>query len=240
MVAEGKTGELRLAYMPFAAALQMPRLVARYRTLYPGIALTLIYIRTQGQKLGLANDEVDLEFMIGPFDHSDFHTLLVADESLYLVTWRNHPPVRPSKVTPHDLAQYDIILNDMTEWDIYRWCLGDMFSSEGLTIRVGLEASNSMALLGLVAAGLGVTIYILKAWPDLPGTTFHPGPLMIRASSWKPFSPGDAQPLPMLSARLSRWRAKGFRGNPNRTLPDDNITMLVGALFGSAVPIPNT
>lgn len=145
--------------MSFAALVQMPRLVARYRALYPEVAVTLSYIRTQGQKLALANDEIDLGFMIGPFDHSDFQTLLLADEPLYLVTSRDHPLVRASKVTPRDLAQYEIILGDMAGWDTYRWYLGDMFSSEGLTIRIGLEASNPMALLGLVAAGLGVTIY---------------------------------------------------------------------------------
>lgn len=159
LVAQGKTGELRLAYMSFAAMVQMPRLVSRYRALCPDVAVTLSYIRTQGQKLALANDEVDLGFMIGPFDHSDFQTLRIADEPLYLVASRDHPLTHTDKVTPRDLARHEIILGDMTEWETYRWRLGDMFSSEGLTIRVGLEASNPMALLGLVAAGLGVTIY---------------------------------------------------------------------------------
>ena len=159
LVAQGKTGELRLAYMSFAAMIQMPRLVSRYRALYPEVAVTLSYIRTQGQKLALANDEVDLGFMIGPFDHSDFQTLQVDDEPLYLVASRDHPLAHARSVTPHDLARHEIILGDMTEWETYRWRLGDMFSSEGLSIKVGLEASNPMALLGLVAAGLGVTIY---------------------------------------------------------------------------------
>ena len=34
-----------------------------------------------------------------------------------------------------------------------------MFSAEGIALRVTLEASNTLALLGLVAAGLGVTIF---------------------------------------------------------------------------------
>ena len=34
-----------------------------------------------------------------------------------------------------------------------------MFSAEGVPLSLKLEASNTLALLGLVAAGLGVTIY---------------------------------------------------------------------------------
>jgi DNA-binding transcriptional LysR family regulator len=47
----------------------------------------------------------------------------------------------------------------MSEWEAYRWRLTDIFSSEGLPLRIALEASNPMALIGLVAAGLGVSIY---------------------------------------------------------------------------------
>jgi LysR family transcriptional regulator, benzoate and cis,cis-muconate-responsive activator of ben and cat genes len=159
LVAEGKAGELRLAYMSFAATVQMPLLVSRYRALYPHVALNLRYIRTQGQKLALAGNEIDLGLMIGPFDHPDFETLTIANEPLYLVAPREHPLTRADKLGPHDLAEHDFILGDMNEWDAYRWRLADIFSSEGLVMKVALEASNPMALLGLVAAGLGITIY---------------------------------------------------------------------------------
>lgn len=56
-------------------------------------------------------------------------------------------------------ADEDIILGDMIEWEAYRWRLDDMFSAEGVPLNIKLEASNTLALLGLVAAGLGVTIY---------------------------------------------------------------------------------
>ena len=39
--------------------------------------MKLQYIRTQGQKLALANDEVDIGYMIGPFEHSEFHSVLL-------------------------------------------------------------------------------------------------------------------------------------------------------------------
>lgn len=158
-IAEGKAGLLRVAYMAFAATELMPQAVARFQRSNPHIDVRLRYIRTQGQKLALANGEVDLGYMIGPFDHSEFHSILLASERLYVVAPHNHPLVRNHNIKPTDLAGVDLILGDMVEWGEYRWRLGDMFHAEGVPLKVKIEASNTLALLGLVAAGLGVTIY---------------------------------------------------------------------------------
>lgn len=158
-IAEGKSGLLRLAYMAFAATELMPSAVARFRRAHPHVEIELRYIRTQGQKIALANDEIDLGYMIGPFDHSDYHSLPLTSEPLYVVTPRNHPLLLAPVVRPEDLADLPLILGDMREWEEYRWRLNDMFSAQGIALKVEIEASNTLALLGLVAAGLGVTIY---------------------------------------------------------------------------------
>lgn len=59
-VAKGKAGVLRAACMAFAATELMPRAVARLRSDAPHVEVSLQCIRTQGQKLALANDEIDL------------------------------------------------------------------------------------------------------------------------------------------------------------------------------------
>ena len=158
-ISDGKTGILRVAYMAFAATELMPLAVARFRQVHPHIDVALQYMRTQGQKLALANDEIDICYMIGPFDHSEYHTITLATDPLSVVTPKNHPFLRKLAIDPHDLANEDLILGDMREWGEYRWRLNDMFSSEGIPLRVALEASNTLALIGLVSAGLGITIY---------------------------------------------------------------------------------
>jgi len=158
-VAEGKIGVLRIGYMAFAATELVPDAVSRFRRSYPYVEVNLRYIRTQGQKIALARDEIDLGYMIGPFDHSEFHSLPLKSDPLYLVTPRNHRLTRLREIRPADLAGEDTILGDMAEWEAYRWKLTEMFSSEGVSLKVSLEASNTLALIGLVAAGLGVTIY---------------------------------------------------------------------------------
>ena len=158
-ISEGRTGTVRVAYMAFAATELMPRAVARFGQLHPQIEVKLRYIRTQGQKLALANDEIDIGYMIGPFVHTEYHAVLLASDPLYLVGPRNHALMRQASVRPADLAGADLILGDMAEWGEFRWRLADLFHSNGIALRVRLEASNTLALIGLVAAGLGVTIY---------------------------------------------------------------------------------
>ena len=158
-IAEGKLGALNVGYMAFAATELMPAAVARFRQAHPEVDLKIRYIRTQGQKIALANDEIDLGYMIGPFDHSDYHSLTLSLEPLYVVTPRNHALLRLPVVTPADLASQDIILGDTHEWEEYRWRLANLFSAEGISLNIAIEASNTLALLGLVAAGLGVTVY---------------------------------------------------------------------------------
>lgn len=158
-IADGKVGHLRLAYMAFAATELMPMTVARFRNAHPHIDVALKYIRTQGQKLALANDEIDLGYMIGPFQHTDYYSLPMSAEPLYVVTPRNHALLRKSSITPFDIAGEDLILGDMNEWVEYRRRLSDLFSAIGVDLNVTVEASNTLALLGLVAAGIGITIY---------------------------------------------------------------------------------
>lgn len=93
-IAEGKAGTLRLAYMAFAATEAMPQAVARFRTAHPHVEVALRYIRTQGQKIALAQDEVDVGYMIGPFDHPDYYSLPLTSEPLYVVAPRNHDLLR--------------------------------------------------------------------------------------------------------------------------------------------------
>lgn len=158
-VAEGKTGHLRIGYMSFAAIEVMPRAVRAFRALHPDISVQITYFRTQGQKLALARDEIDVGFMIGPFVHQDFATLKVSEERLIAVLPITHWLVTRPHLFLRDLAECEVILGDFVQWDFYRSVIADLFSAQGLSLRPALEASSTLGILGLVAAGLGVSLY---------------------------------------------------------------------------------
>ncbi len=158
-VAEGKTGHLRIGYMSFAAIEAMPAAVRAFRASHPEVSIEITYIRTQGQKLALARDEIDVGFMIGPFTHQDFATLSVSEECLTAVLPTSHQLAKRRHLFLRDLAECEVILGDFTQWDVYRSLVAELFGAKGLTIRTTLEASSTLGILGLVAAGLGVSLY---------------------------------------------------------------------------------
>lgn len=158
-VAEGKTGTLRVGYMAFATQDLMPQAVARFRAAAPDVDIRLAYMRTQGQKLALSDGSLDVGYMIGPFEHSEFHSLSVAADPLCVIMPSGHPLATRATIDPAELANVLLILGDMGEWEAYRWRLDEMFASVGVKVAPALEASNTLALIGLVRAGLGVTLY---------------------------------------------------------------------------------
>ncbi|MEM9429342.1 MAG: LysR family transcriptional regulator [Pseudomonadota bacterium] len=158
-VAEGRKGRLRVGYMAFAATELMPQTVALYAARYPEIAIELQYIRTQGQKLALANDEIDVGFMIGPYTNSGFQSEMLSNDRLCVVLPKGHALLRKPVLDPLDLKDETLVLGDMSEWGEYRYRLDTLCSQVGLPVQPAFEATNTLALVGLVAAGLGVTIY---------------------------------------------------------------------------------
>lgn len=158
-VAEGLTGRVRIGYMAFAATELMPEAVARFKTQHPDVLVEMRYIRTQAQKIAIANDEIDIGLLIGPYDNPDCHSVTLADDQLYVVTPRGHALMREASIDPATIVRHPMVLGDMVEWGEYRYRLEDKFGQLGLGLKPALEASNTLALIGLVAAGLGVTIY---------------------------------------------------------------------------------
>ncbi|WP_371228053.1 LysR family transcriptional regulator [Roseovarius sp. 2305UL8-3] len=159
IAAEGKAGSLRIGYMSFAAMEIMPQIVREFTRRYPDIELELQYIRTQGQKIELSRNKLDAGFMLGPFSHPQFETRQMMSEPPVAILSTNHRLATRPSVTLAEIANYPMVLGNMAEWDFFRLFVNDMFSRDGHSISVRYEASNALGILGLVSAGLGVSIY---------------------------------------------------------------------------------
>jgi DNA-binding transcriptional LysR family regulator len=174
-IAQGKAGRVRVGYMAFAATDLLPRTVALFRQRHPEVALDLRYIRTQGQKVALANDEIDAGLLIGPFENADYHAVTLRSEHLFAVAPPTDPLFEDGPVTPLRVADRPLVLGDLGNWGEFRFWLDELFTPLGLAPRPALEASNTLAISGLVARGLGVTIYpesLARALP--PGLEARP------------------------------------------------------------------
>jgi LysR family transcriptional regulator, benzoate and cis,cis-muconate-responsive activator of ben and cat genes len=158
--AQGKRGRLSLAYMSFAAPGVLPDAVRRFAGRYPDVALTLTQMRTQAQKLALSREEIDAGFMLGPFQNPQFHQRPIRSERLVALAPADHPLASQTAVTLADIAAETLILGSHEQWDFFRILIEDVFAARRLPIAATFEPSDAMGILGLVAGGLGVSIYV--------------------------------------------------------------------------------
>lgn len=157
-VALGAAGRLRVAYMTFAAIDWMPEAVGRFHAAHPDVALDLEYRPTLAQKLALARGEIDVGLMLGPLDHSDFGTVALGTEPLMALMSEADPLAGRESLTPAEVAARPMILGHPSSWDFYRGRLDEIFALEGQRLSVAFEAPDLVGILGLVRAGLGLTV----------------------------------------------------------------------------------
>jgi LysR family transcriptional regulator, benzoate and cis,cis-muconate-responsive activator of ben and cat genes len=189
-VAEGRHGRLRIGYMEFAALGPLPRAVRAFAGAYPDVAVELVYLRTQAQKLALSNGEIEVANLIGPFEHSDVETLALSREPIVALAAADGPLAGSERVTFDDLSRVGLVMGSLREWDFYRWTLEDHFSAGGTPFRVTFEASSAVGVIGLVTAGLGVALLPLGfARQGWPGTVVRrlepPEPELTTLTAWR-------------------------------------------------------
>jgi DNA-binding transcriptional LysR family regulator len=158
-IAEGAAGRLRIGYMSFAATEAMPGPVRRFCAAHPDVAVELIYHPSQVQKQALLRRSLDAGFVIGPAHHPDLRAMPVLEERLVALVPVGHSLAQGGPVTLAALAEAPMVLGTMAEWEVYRDMLARLFDQRGLVMRPAFEASSTIGMVGLIAAGLGVTIY---------------------------------------------------------------------------------
>lgn len=158
--AAGERGRLSIGYMSFAATGAMPRAVRAFRARHPEVGIGLTYMDTQAQQAALARGVLDLGFLIGPVAAEGLSAVTLVTEDLVALLPARHRLARrrdPPRLA--ELAETGLILGEAAEWDAFRALLAGAFAARGLALRPVLEPSTAPGILGLVAAGLGASIY---------------------------------------------------------------------------------
>ena len=172
-------GTVRVAAFPTASSTLVPRLLGSMRQLHPGITVGYVEAEPPEAIAMLRDGAVDLAITFAyPGDRSDPHR--PADVSLESVPLFTEPVVLalPDR---HALAdRQQVALADLAD---ERWiagcplCRGHLLAAceaVGVTPNIELETDNAIAVLTLVAAGLGVALLpqlALATAPVPPGAT---------------------------------------------------------------------
>ena len=159
--ARGEVGELRIGFtysVPFTSVL--PDLLRTYRQRTPGVTLTLHEMFSTDQITALAEDRLDVGFVrhLAREDTPGVTLREIHRDPLRLVINAHHPLADRPQVSLADLRHEDFIFYPQDAGTGIHRSVAQMCRAVGYTPTVVQEAREATTLIGLVAAGLGVTV----------------------------------------------------------------------------------
>ena len=173
--AVGEAGRLSVAYMDFAINGPLPAILNAFRTSHPGVTVDLAHMWTERQREAIVAGDIDIGFLIGPFAAPGIESLTVLSERFVAVLPETHALATRRRISLADLRDEPFILGASQFWGPYRRLVDELCLGAGFTPRVVQEAHNSDGIFGLVAAGMGVSIYVEGARNfSLRGCTVRP------------------------------------------------------------------
>jgi DNA-binding transcriptional LysR family regulator len=189
----GEAGELRIGFT-FSTPLTplFATVINRYRSRYPDVTLTLHEMATLRQTEALAARTLDLGF-VRPTEGvlPDSLTLTpMREDPLMLVLPASSPLARKKSVAMGELAEIPFVMYPQDAGTgIYHKILS-LCRAAGFVPRIGQHAGEASTIIGLVAAGCGVTV--------LPGSFSR---IHMDGVCYRPIAGKDASTMLLLAQR---------------------------------------
>jgi len=159
MLDSGAKGTLRVGYTTITGHSLVPDISREFRNENPEVKLDLSYHSSPAQRDLIIRDQIDIGFLVGSFKSAEIGTQLVATHSVVALLQPDHPLCAKDELTVADLVKEPIVIGTDAEWPTFRRIVLDMFQKEGHVLHVAQEATSLLGILGLVTAGMGITIF---------------------------------------------------------------------------------
>lgn len=148
-------GRVLVACVPTIASRLLPRALARFRGLFPGITLTVNDVVAAEVYEHLVRGQADIGIGPQPSAGAEFEFEPIARDPYVAVVPRDHPWARRRSVSLRDLARAPFLT--MNRESNVRGILESALAAASLKVTPLLEARHHFTLGGMVEAGLGVT-----------------------------------------------------------------------------------
>jgi DNA-binding transcriptional LysR family regulator len=159
----GNIGYLKIAYMGFAINGQLPEILRKFHERFPGIRTDLVYMPTKIQKEKILESEIDIGFLMEDFHSPDVEKIIISKERLVAVLPANHRYRHKSEVTFADLEEEQFILGSPKDWSTFLPMIVNLCQQSNFNPKIRQYVDTSEGIFGMVAAGLGITIYTESA-----------------------------------------------------------------------------
>lgn len=159
LLSSGTKAILRIGYTTITGHSLVPDIAREFRRSNPQVRLELTYMTSPEQRDRILQDEIDLGFIEGHFQSSEIESRPVARHRLMALLPPDHPLTARSSVTVEELAKENLVMGTNSEWPTLRRIVVDTFQRAGHVMEVAQEASSLTGILGLVTAGVGITVF---------------------------------------------------------------------------------
>lgn len=157
--AAGRGGQLRVGYMDFAINGRLPVLLREYRGRYPDVSVEMEYNPSARQCLALLEGRLDVGFVIGEFPSQKVRSLLVDQNEYVALLPETHPLSTQSSLQLSDLAGEPFVVGTENAFGAFRRLLFPLCHNADFFPNIVQQASNTSGIMGMIAAGVGVSVY---------------------------------------------------------------------------------
>jgi DNA-binding transcriptional LysR family regulator len=162
--ARGEIGTLSVGFIESAARTLVPSAVRRFRAAHPEVGLRLRELAVEDQLAGLRARSLDIAIVRPPVAGEGLRLEPLLEERLVVVVADSHRFASRSRIGPRSLDDEPLVLLARETVPGLHDQVISLFERDRLRVRIAQEATSIQAVLGLVAAGLGVSL--------LPGSVF--------------------------------------------------------------------
>ncbi|SFV09894.1 LysR family transcriptional regulator [Pseudoduganella namucuonensis] len=145
-------GQLRIGAMETTAAARLPQVLAAFHKRHPDVELTLETGPTDQLVHAVLNHKLDAALVAAPVTRPELEQVPVFEEELVLLTGDRHGPVSG----PEDVGRKALLV--FRSGCAYRRKLEGWFAEAGVTPSRVSEFGTFEAIIGCVAAGMGVAL----------------------------------------------------------------------------------
>jgi DNA-binding transcriptional LysR family regulator len=173
-VARGASGLVSVGYTTTAAYVLLPRWLELIKQRMPQVEVRLVELSSPAQPRALEERRIDLGFSCLPVPAQGMLARPLSSERITVAIPARHPLAKRSKLRLADLRGVtQVVLHDSPEQGWAQACAGELARAK-VVAPVAAEADTKLALLGLVAAQLGVAVISSSlATLQRPGVVFR-------------------------------------------------------------------
>ena len=185
----GELGSLIIGYTGPALYTLLPKIIRTFREYYPQVELILKEICTHEQVEALQSGDIEVGFLHPPIE-ADFEFISIMTEKMVLALPEDHPLATLTQVPISKLSDQPFILFPRKVGPhLYNRILS-ICQQAGFSPKVVQEVTPQPTIIGLVAAGIGVS-FVSDSLQNLnrPGVVYRkldvPTPELELVAAWK-------------------------------------------------------